>query len=171
MCLPLLRDIHSRLSIVVAASRCLSFFWIIPTFERVFSNVFFQSRLGERKKKHDGTVDKTSSSFTREQDSGLVPVPVPFTPLRSTQFQLIWFPGDNVAVYLGVFKGGEGSTSHCCFKLLLQNNLWKEIDSAKLLKVNRSRHIRGFTKITGQARDGDFPRFELKIKQLVKTVV
>lgn len=63
---------------------------------------------------------------------------------------------------------GEGSTSHCCFKLLLQNNLWKEIDSAKLLKVNRSQHIRGFTKITGQARDGDFPRFELKIKQLVK---
>lgn len=35
-----------------------------------------------------------------------VSVPVVFTLLCSRSFQLIWFPGDNVAIYLGVDEGG-----------------------------------------------------------------
>lgn len=35
-----------------------------------------------------------------------VSIPVLFTLLCSRSFQLIWFPGDNVTIYLGVDGGG-----------------------------------------------------------------
>lgn len=51
-----------------------------------------------------------------------VSIPVLITPPAcSRSFQLIWFPRDNVAIYLGVEGGGASSTSHCWFRICCQN--------------------------------------------------
>lgn len=50
-------------------------------------------------------VDRDFVSMWNRQLS--VSVPVLRTRLRSRSFQLIWFPGDNVAIYLGVGNVGK----------------------------------------------------------------
>lgn len=86
-----------------------------------------------------------------------VSIPVLFTLLCSRSFQLIWFPGDNVAIYLGVDGGVEGSSSHCShcwFKLCNENTSWqKKMDSSLsgyyLTRATIHQHkTRGFTIIT-----------------------
>lgn len=63
-------------------------------------------------------------------------IPVLFTLLRSRQFQLIWFPGDHVAIYMGVDNVGKVTAIVVGLSSAIKTPSGKEMD-VRLLPYER----------------------------------